>query len=185
MTLEIHFLLVPRGLAFKDALGAGRCITGGFSGSLILFHLSPWTLLVHSTFGLKTDPKKVWAKIDMTIWMDFLTSSSWRLLYSLSRKKWVKLKTESMLRIWVFPKIMVPPNHPMFNGVWNHYFHHPFWGTHPYFLETSIFRNMEMVHVSSKPRCRLCAWMALQLHGFPHLAPQIFFHVDTRKKCHI
>ena len=133
MTLEIHFLLVPRGLAFKDALGAGRCITGGFSGSLILFHLSPWTLLVHSTFGLKTDPKKVWAKIDMTIWMDFLTSSSWRLLYSLSRKKWVKLKTESMLRIWVFPKIMVPPNHPMFNGVWNHYFHHPFWGTHPYF----------------------------------------------------
>eukprot|EP00434_Breviolum_minutum_P032766 symbB.v1.2.028976.t1/scaffold2981.1/size65978/1 len=37
-----------RGLAFKDVLGAGRCIAGAFSGSLILFHLSPWTLLVHS-----------------------------------------------------------------------------------------------------------------------------------------
>ncbi len=30
--------------------------------------------------------------------------------------------------IWVFPKKMVPPNHPMFNRVWNHYFHHPFLG---------------------------------------------------------
>ncbi len=29
--------------------------------------------------------------------------------------------------IWVFPKIMVPPNHPLKNRVF-HYFHHPFWG---------------------------------------------------------
>ena len=29
------------------------------------------------------------------------------------------------LKKWVFPKIMVPPNHPMFNRVF-HYFHHPF-----------------------------------------------------------
>ena len=39
--------------------------------------------------------------------------------------------------IWVFPKIGVPPNHPMFNRVF-HYFHHPFWGT-PIFGSTPIF----------------------------------------------
>ena len=32
----------------------------------------------------------------------------------------------------MFPKIMVPPNHPNINRVF-HYFHHPFWGKHPYF----------------------------------------------------
>ncbi len=35
--------------------------------------------------------------------------------------------------IWVFPKIVVPPNHPIVNRGF-HYFHHPFWGVyHPYF----------------------------------------------------
>ena len=34
--------------------------------------------------------------------------------------------------IWVFPKIMVPPNHPWINKLF-HYFHHPFWGFSPYF----------------------------------------------------
>ena len=29
---------------------------------------------------------------------------------------------------WVFPKIMVSPNHPLKNRVFQ-YFHHPFWGT--------------------------------------------------------
>ena len=38
--------------------------------------------------------------------------------------------------IWVFPKIMVPPHHPLENRVF-HYFHHPFWGF-PLFLETPI-----------------------------------------------
>ena len=33
---------------------------------------------------------------------------------------------------WVFPKIGVPPNHPLKDRVF-HYFHHPFWGKHPYF----------------------------------------------------
>ena len=32
--------------------------------------------------------------------------------------------------IWVFPKIMVPPNHPFDNGVF-HYLHHPFWESNP------------------------------------------------------
>ena len=35
--------------------------------------------------------------------------------------------------IWMFPKIMVPPNHPLKNRVF-HYFHHPFWGETPLFL---------------------------------------------------
>ena len=36
--------------------------------------------------------------------------------------------------LWMFPKIggEIPPNHPWINRVF-HYFHHPFWGTHPYF----------------------------------------------------
>ena len=46
------------------------------------------------------------------------------------------MKMENM---WVFPKMMVPPNHPMFNRVFQ-YFHHPFWGT-------SIFGN---THVQVK-----------------------------------
>ena len=41
--------------------------------------------------------------------------------------------------IWVFPKIMVPQiiHFKYFNRVF-HYFHHPFWGVLPLFLETSI-----------------------------------------------
>ena len=35
---------------------------------------------------------------------------------------------ESCLFRWVFPKIMVPANHPFVHRVF-HCFHHPFWGT--------------------------------------------------------
>ncbi len=45
--------------------------------------------------------------------------------------------------IWVFPKIREnPPQIIHFNRVWNHYFHHPFWGFYPLFLETSIWLNL-------------------------------------------
>ena len=37
---------------------------------------------------------------------------------------------------WVFPKIVVSPNSPFVHRVWNPYFHHPFWGVFPLFLET-------------------------------------------------
>ena len=38
----------------------------------------------------------------------------------------------------MFPKIGVfAPNHPFVHRVWNHYFHHPFWGT-------TIFRNTHL-----------------------------------------
>ena len=43
----------------------------------------------------------------------------------------------SAIHMGVEPKIGVvfyPPNHPFFNRVWNHYFHHPFWGVLPLFL---------------------------------------------------
>ncbi len=40
-------------------------------------------------------------------------------------------------RIWVFPKIGVPPNHP-FNRVF-HEINHPFWGNKNLFLETPIW----------------------------------------------
>ena len=41
----------------------------------------------------------------------------------------------------MFPKIVgKPPNHPFVHRVWNHYFHHPFWGEN-----TPIFGN---IHVS-------------------------------------
>jgi len=36
--------------------------------------------------------------------------------------------------MWMFPKIVVPPNHASKNRVF-HYFHHPFWGV-SLFLET-------------------------------------------------
>ena len=38
----------------------------------------------------------------------------------------------------LFPKIMVPPNHPFVHRVFP-YFHHPFWGVFPLFLETPIW----------------------------------------------
>ena len=45
--------------------------------------------------------------------------------------------------IWVFPKIMVPPNHPFVHRVF-HEINHPFWWVFPLFLETSICRQQEM-----------------------------------------
>ena len=39
--------------------------------------------------------------------------------------------------IWMFPKIMVPPNHSIL--IWCSIINHPFWGVSPYFLETSIW----------------------------------------------
>ena len=47
---------------------------------------------------------------------------------------------EIPVEIWVFPKIEVPPNPPLKNRVWNHYFHHAFWGvkTTPIFGSTPI-----------------------------------------------
>ena len=44
--------------------------------------------------------------------------------------------------IRVFPKIMVPPNHPFVHRVF-HYFHHPFWGPTP------IFGNSHTVIISN------------------------------------
>ena len=47
--------------------------------------------------------------------------------------------------IWVFPKMVVPPNHPLKNRVF-HYFHHPFWGT-------TYFRNPHLHYIhQSIPR---------------------------------
>ena len=49
------------------------------------------------------------------------------------------------INMGVEPKIggkkETPPNHPLKNRVWNHYFHHPFWGvTTPYFwFNTHMF----------------------------------------------
>ena len=50
------------------------------------------------------------------------------------------------LKFWVFPKIMVPPNHPLKNRVFR-YFHHPLLGAkNPYFLESpfSSFVHLEI-----------------------------------------
>ena len=40
---------------------------------------------------------------------------------------------------WVFPKIMVPPNHPFVHKVF-HDFHHPFWG-----VFSTIFGNIQLL----------------------------------------
>ena len=43
--------------------------------------------------------------------------------------KWLPyIDMESFGYKWVFPKIMVPPNHPFLHRVF-HDFHHPFWGS--------------------------------------------------------
>ena len=52
----------------------------------------------------------------------------------LKNAAWKTLEDESFPfgNIWVFPKIMVPPNYPFVHRVF-HYCHHPFWGFSPYF----------------------------------------------------
>ena len=57
--------------------------------------------------------------------------------------------------IWVFPKIMVPPNHPFVHRVF-HYFHHPFWGVkYPYFwFNTHISRVLSHVWAPTFPFSR-------------------------------
>ena len=60
---------------------------------------------------------------------------------------------------WVLnPKIGVenPPNHPFVHRVWNHYFHHPFWGFSPIFGSTpkSIWEQISttsMVRLQGSP----------------------------------
>ena len=43
--------------------------------------------------------------------------------------KWAQQKHQvcEVWHTWVFPKTVVPPNHPFVHRVF-HYFHHPFWG---------------------------------------------------------
>ena len=47
----------------------------------------------------------------------------------------------------MFPKIVVPPNHPLKHRVF-HYFHHPFWGGFPLFSETSIYSACSFFSIS-------------------------------------
>ncbi len=41
-----------------------------------------------------------------------------------------------------------PPNHPMFNRVWNHYFHHPFWGFPIIFGSTPKYITLQCKNAS-------------------------------------
>ena len=53
-----------------------------------------------------------------------------------------------LLNLGVNPKIMgKPPNHPFVHRVWNHDFHHPFWGKNP-----PIFGNTCKHPIASKKR---------------------------------
>ena len=55
---------------------------------------------------------------------------------------------------WVFPKIMVPPNHPLkLNNRVFHYFHHPFWGPNPpiFWKHPHIFRENELRILTKNP----------------------------------
>ena len=46
----------------------------------------------------------------------------------------------SRVAMWMFPQIVVPPNHPIFIGF--SILNHPFWGVFPLFLEnTHVFKK--------------------------------------------
>ena len=49
-----------------------------------------------------------------------------------------------------------PPNHPLKNRVF-HYFHHPFWGFFPYFLETPKYLHKILIQPSIGGRPHLDA----------------------------
>ena len=58
--------------------------------------------------------------------------------------------------IWVFPKIVVPPNDPLKNRVF-HYFHHSFWGVLPLFFGfPPIYPNSTSKH--PKPQEVVTRW---------------------------
>ena len=76
--------------------------------------------------------------------------------------------------MWVFPKIMVPPNHPLKNRVWNHYFHHPFWGVSiPLFLVQHPYEeDFPFVALGCHPgqQCIKSFSLGLVVHGDPTTA---------------
>ena len=70
-------------------------------------------------------------------------SSEWK-----SDSAWLANVTELLgFYIWVFPKIMVPPNHPFVHGVF-HYFHLPFWGPTPIFGNIHVFLFWDHVYAN-------------------------------------
>ena len=93
--------------------------------------------------------------------------------------------------IWMFPKIMVPPNHPLKNRVF-HSFHHPFWGVlplflvqHPYVFVAGKYISMEnripipeMLHDSRPPQ----QWRVLELET-AMLPWEEKFQLDTACEC--
>ena len=87
--------------------------------------------------------------------------------------------------MWVFPKIMVPPNHPLKNRVF-HYFHHPFWST-IIFGNTlwNIVRSTGfMFFLTQKFLCMKHFWSSDSIFG-ERLVQFVFFVVlkETNTKC--
>ena len=61
-----------------------------------------------------------------------------------------------IMNIWLFPKIVVPPNHPFVHRVF-HYFHHPFWGFSPYFwfnthIYLEFFFHLDSLEVATETK---------------------------------
>ena len=82
----------------------------GLYGLELVFHIHGW-------YGLE-------------IRASFLTLS-WHIRHIFESDFWLRFWL-SWLCIWMFPKIMVPPNHPLKNRVFPLIIHHPFWGCSPY-----------------------------------------------------
>ena len=67
--------------------------------------------------------------------------------------------------------ILPPQNHPFVHRVWNHYFHHPFWGFYPYFWfnthMTLLQNGLRMDHVCkdevSRWQCNLSICQSVTL----------------------
>ena len=80
--------------------------------------------------------------------------------------------------MWVFPKIW--ENHPksshLFNRVWNHYFHHPFWGVNtPYFLGKHPYMYWQRLWIHT---------MLLVQHLHLHLLHLHLHHLDHLHHLH-
>ena len=60
--------------------------------------------------------------------------------YYLMKPKYELIIQRLSVNIWMFPKIVVPPNHPILIGI--SIINHPFWGT-------TIFGNIHMFIYSS------------------------------------
>ena len=78
-----------------------------------------------------------------------------------------------IIDIWVFPKIMAPPNHPFVHRVF-HYVHHLFWGFSPYFWFNTHIHRYPQIMLFMGPRLDVDDMTNSRLNDITHFYLVVF-----------